>query len=379
MPKIKIYKNILMVIVLISAVDSLLLSQSQSGDLNNDYFAQKTILSSMIRVADYQIENPSRHSSKNRDFLNGWVPSSFYTGIMALYRASGDDKYLNNAIAWGKENNWSPGPRLRHADDLCCGQTYLELYQIKKDDEMLNPIKERIDSLINSPRSGRTDWWWCDALYMAPPVLARLGKITGQKKYYNYLHEMFWDTALFLFDREEGLFYRDENYFYRRSANGKKVFWSRGNGWVMGGIVRVLQYLPAKDKKRDRYIQLFKTMAASIIKLQGDDGLWRSDLLDPAEFPAPESSGSGFYCYALAWGVNQGILDKAIFLPAIMKAWNGLENCVHPNGKIGWVQPIGKSPAAVTKDATQAYGAGAFLLAGSEMIKLIDENKPMVR
>jgi unsaturated rhamnogalacturonyl hydrolase len=345
---------------------------NKTSEANMDIYSPEKIIELMKKVCDYQIVNPSHHYSKNKDFPNGWVPASFYTGVMATYYTTKDNKYLDQALKWAEENNWQPGPRLRVADDHCCGQTYLELYMIKKDPKMITPIKATFDSIMANPKPGREDWWWCDALFMGPPTLARLGAATGKKKYFNFMHEMYWDTAQLLFSKEDGFFYRDQRYFYRRTKHGNKVFWSRGNGWVMAGIARLLPCLPKKDSYRDWYVHLLKTMAMSVIKLQGEDGLWRSSLLDPGEFPAPETSGSGFFCYAITWGINNGLLDRDAYLPAVKKAWKGLVKAVHPNGKIGWVQAIGRNPDVVSYDDTHAYGAGAFLLAGSELIKLFE-------
>jgi rhamnogalacturonyl hydrolase YesR len=259
---------------------------------------------------------------------------------------------------------------LRHADDHAKGQTYLELYELKNDPKRIAHIRQTFDSLIADPKLGREDWWWCDALFMAPPVLAKLSAATGDTKYNTFLHSMFWDSYDFLYDRSENLFYRDAGYFDKRTPTGKKVFWARGNGWVMGGTVRVLQSLPKTDPKYTRYVELLKSMAASIRRIQGSDGLWRPSLLDADEVPHPETSGSAFFCYALAWGINNGILDKNEYVPVVTKAWVALNNLVTSDGKLQWVQPIGASPDKVTKDNFQEYGAGAFLLAASEIIKL---------
>ncbi|HEV2762730.1 MAG TPA: glycoside hydrolase family 88 protein, partial [Pyrinomonadaceae bacterium] len=214
------------------------------------------------------------------------------------------------------------------------------------------------------------DWWWCDALFMAPPVLARLHAATGERKYLDFMHAMWWDTTDFLFDPAESLYYRDQNFVGKLNANGRKIFWARGNGWVMGGTVRVLQHLPANDPQRARYVELLKRMAASVSRLQGEDGLWRPSLLDPREAPVPETSSTGFFCYALAWGINQGHLERGTYLPVVRKAWRGLVGSVREDGKLGWVQRIGYAPDKVTAEDNQEYGSGAFLLAGSEMLRL---------
>ena len=326
----------------------------------------------MKQVARYQIENPTHHRSQNRDYPNGWVPASFYIGVMGAFEATGDKYYSEHATRWAKMNNYTMGPRLRHADDHACGSVYLSLHPNLKSDERLTAIKTVYDELMANPKPGREDWWWCDALFMSPPTLAQLGTVTGNKKYHKFLHEMYWDTAEYLFDKNDGLFFRDQRYFFRRSQNGEKVFWSRGNGWVIAGLPRIIANLPEKDKQRESYIELFKTLALSLKDLQGVDGYWRSSLLDSDEYPNPESSGSGFITYALAWGINQGHLDAETYKPMVMKGWSALSRAVHGSGKIGWVQDIGMDPRDVSFDDTHAYGAGAFLLAGSEMLKLIE-------
>ncbi len=211
---------------------------------------------------------------------------------------------------------------------------------------------------------------------MAPPVFAKLSAITGNMKYLDVMDQMWDDTTTLLYDTEEHLYYRDTRFKVNpdgsgpREKNGEKIFWSRGNGWVMGGIVRVLEHMPADYPQRLKYVKLFKDMAARLASIQGSDGLWRSSLLDPDSYPNPETSGTAFFCYSLAWGINNGILDQDRYLPVVTKAWRGLVGSVHESGKLGWVQAIGHKPESVTSESTEVYAVGAFLLAGSEVIKL---------
>jgi rhamnogalacturonyl hydrolase YesR len=333
---------------------------------DQDQFSKTFITNQMKKVCDWQLNNPVTINEKNE---NDWARAAFYTGVMATYQTTKDEKYLQAAIAWSESFDWKLAKRFRHADDHAKGQTYLEIYTLKKDARMIEDTKNTFDSLILTARAGREDWWWCDALYMAPPVLARLAAATGDKKYLDYLNTMFWDTYDFLYDKEEHLFYRDKSYFDKKTPSGKKTFWARGNGWVMGGTVRVLQYLPKDNPEYSRYVALLKEMAASVKKIQSKDGLWRPSLLDENEVPHPETSGSAFFCYALAWGINNGILDKKEYLPVVQKAWKGLNTYVTAEGKLQWVQPIGAAPDKVTIDNNQEYGSGAYLLAGSELVK----------
>jgi rhamnogalacturonyl hydrolase YesR len=358
-------KTLIICSLLIGATASF--AQTRPPAVRDQTYSKQAIQDAMLRVFEWQVANPVEINLRNS---NLWARAAFYTGVMSAYRSTGDKKYLDAAMRWASGREWKLGERPRHADDQSPGQTFLELYMDQKDPIRLASTRSTLDAMIADPQPGREDWWWCDALFMAPPVLARLYAITGDEKYLTFLHKMWWDTTDFLFEPSENLYYRDKNYIGKLTPNGKKVFWARGNGWVMAGTVRVLQYLPKTDPNRIRYIELLKKMAAAVSKVQGADGLWRPSLLDPLDAPVPETSSTGFFCYAIAWGINQGYLDRQTYLPVVRKAWSGLQTAVHPDGKLGWVQPIGAAPASVTFDNNQEYGSGAFLLAGTEIARL---------
>ncbi|HVU08779.1 MAG TPA: glycoside hydrolase family 88 protein [Verrucomicrobiae bacterium] len=348
-------------------------------------FTPKAILDVMQRVADWQLTNPAAKIAPT-----DWIQGAGYAGFMALAGISGDVKYRDAMLAMSEKNQWKPGPRKYHADDQCVGQTYAELYFLYRDPKMLAPLRERFDDILAHP-SDAPDlnfkqphgkalelWSWCDSLFMAPPTWVCLYRATGDEKYLNFALTNFWRTTDYLYDTNEHLYFRDSTYFDKREANGQKVFWSRGNGWVFAGIVRILQYLPANHPDRARFEKLFKDMADKILACQQSDGLWRASLLDPESYPAQETSGSGFFTYALAWGVNQGLLDRAKFEPAVRKAWTALTGCVEPDGKLIHVQPIGADPKHFDPDSTEPYGVGAFLLAGSEVYRMAVLEEPRI-
>ena len=334
------------------------------------------VLTAMQRVADWQLANPSKHK------LTDWTQGAGYAGLMALAGISGDAKYRDAMLAMGATNEWKPGPRRYHADDQCVGQTYCELYYLYRQPKLIAPLQAKYDDILEHPSTvtnlqfnqpkgiAGENWSWCDALFMGPPTWVRLYAATGDEKYLDFAVKNWWRTTDYLYDKDEHLFFRDSTYFKRTEANGKKVFWGRGNGWVMGGLVRTLQYLPMNHPDRPRFEQLFKDMAAKILTCQQPDGLWRASLLDPDSYPLKETSGSGFYTYALAWGVNQGLLDRAQFEPVVRKAWAALVGCVDADGKLTHVQPIGADPKKFAEDSTEVYGVGAFLLAGSEVYRM---------
>jgi rhamnogalacturonyl hydrolase YesR len=243
----------------------------------------------------------------------GWEMAAFYTGLMALSTISSKPYYFEALKAIGEVNRWKLGDRIYHADDHCVGQLYLGLYARFKEIEMLADIKMKFDWIINHRhaqgieyKQSKNRWTWSDALFMSPPVWTKLSALTGEKKYIDYMDGEWWLVTEHLYDKDEHLFFRDERYFEQRSKNGEKIFWGRGNGWVIAALARVLENMPKDYPSRDRYINLFQEMANKMAEIQPDDGLWRTSLLDPGSYPAQEASGSGFICYALTWGINHG-------------------------------------------------------------------------
>lgn len=324
----------------------------------------------MRKVNDWQVAHP-RMKPNDRN----WERGTWYTGVMAAYNATGDEKFLQQAMAWGKQHQWQVGTERSGANKLFCVETWAELYFIKKDRTMIDPTIQWLNTVAGNSPAGAKVWYleggrrYADSLYGAC-TLAMLAKATGDKKYIGYMNDFFWDVHAELFDKDDGLFYRDKRFIGQTTKNRKKVFWSRGNGWVLGGIVRILEYLPEDDPQRPRYVELLKTMAAAIAKCQGADGLWRPNLADPDDVAVPETSGTGFFCYGIAWGINHGLLDRAAYEPVVRKAWAGLVKSVSADGQVQWGQPVGDRPVSLQQQQTHEYVTGTFLLAGSEMLKL---------
>ena len=341
-------------------------------------------LAVMELVANMQIRNynkslalPAKWEHDRKPWA--WTYGTFYIGLAELAKVSEDSSYYDFLKSVGNKLNWQPGPRKFHADDLCVSQMYAEMYSMYRDTTMLNPTLKRLDYLIQHPKTIALDhslkgsnerWSWCDALFMAPTVFARAGIITGKDKYYRFMDKEFWATRDTLFNSNDSLFYRDTRYKIIKELNGKNVYWARGNGWVIGGLTIIIDNLHAKSPLRDKYIALYKKMIIKVANLQDESGFWHSSLLDPDSYPMPETSSSSFFTYGLAWGINRGFIDPEKYKPLAEKGWDALLTAIHPDGKLGWVQPIGADPKKVSFDDTDVYGVGAFLLAGSEILKM---------
>lgn len=346
------------------------------GSYNKDVFSKKYIKDKIEKVSLWQLNNPSERDMRH------WTNATFYSGLFSAWQTTKNKSLYQALMGMGDSQNWKPYNRWFHADDIAICQTYLDLYHKEKKIAMIQPTIDVINKFVAKPYPSKKDiekikLWWCDALFMVPPVFVKLTKETGDKSYLAFNDIYYKECYDLLYNKEESLFARDLNYVIkedgstRREKNGELIFWSRGNGWVMGGLALVLTDLPSTYKERPFYEQLFKEIAARIAKLQPEDGLWRTSLLDTESYSNGEVSGSAFFCYALAWGINNGLLDES-YLPVVKKSWIALIQCVNDEGRVGWVQPITDSPQAKfsADSSSESYGPGAFLLAASEVIKL---------
>lgn len=339
------------------------------------------VLSVARKVADWQVKEFPNNPYAVKE-PKGWIAGALYLGMYDWAELSGEEGYFNWLKKVFNRQYWQVADRMYHADDVCVSQTYIDMYNKYKEEKMLLPTLARIDWVINNPSKGGLDidyskplsyerWSWCDALFMAPGVYTRLYTLTGNKKYMIFSDAEFKATYNHLYDKEEHLFFRDSRYFNQKEANGKKVFWGRGNGWVIGGLAEILKTLPENDTEyRPFYQQLFCELSERLAGLQNKDGFWHASLLDPDSYPSPETSATGFIVYGLAYGVNQGYLPADKYLPVIEKGWKALVSAVEPDGKLGWVQPVGADPKKVTRDMTELYGTGALLMAAVEIYKL---------
>ena len=339
------------------------------------------VIATLKRSADWQIANRTEQN------LNGWIIAPFYDGLLRTADATGDANYLAEVLDLADAAHWAPGTRTYHADDHAVGHAWVDIFLIDQtkayrltrtenrlDRVIANPITEALEfgKPVTTPGVRVTDrWTWCDALYMAPPTLARLYSATGDTTYLDFLKQEYLYTYNLLYDSAEGVFYRDSRYIDDLTPNGKKVFWSRGNGWVYGGLALLLDYLPQDHEDRPFYEGLFQDMTVAVIAAQQSDGLWRPSLADPDHIPVGETSGSGFFTFGLAWGINNGLLDRATYWPVAEAGWRGLLTRLGTNGLVGYVQQPGAAPAAFTATSTREYGTGAFLLAGSEVLRAI--------
>ena len=322
--------------------------------------------------------------SRNRTWPSHiWTRAVYYEGLMALYSIDKQKAYYNYAVDWGAKHNWSlrDGIKTRNGDNQACGQTYIDLYLIDKNKSHIDSIKASIDLMMQSDKID--DWHWVDAIQMAMPVFAKLGVIYKDTNYFNRMYQMYAFTKYKhgengLFNAAEGLWWRDKDFDPPyKEPNGEDCYWSRGNGWVVAALVRILNTIPKNETHRAEYLSDYKNMMRALAKIQRNDGYWNASLHDSTNFGGKELTGTSLFVYGMAWGINNKILDAKTYLPIVTKAWNAMaKESVHANGFLGWVQGTGKEPKEsqpVTYDREpdfEDFGLGCFLLAGSEVYKI---------
>lgn len=340
-------------------------------ELTNQYFMNKWPDAGKSIITDK--ERPS----------NIWTRAVYYEGLMALHAINPQPKYYDYAYQWGEKHQWNlrDGVKTRNADNQACGQTYIDLFQTDKKTFQILNIKTSIDSMMASSKID--DWNWIDAIQMAMPVFAKLGVIYNNNDYFKRMYEMYAFTKYKhggkgLYNPADHLWWRDKDFVPPyKEPNGDNCYWSRGNGWVVAALVRVLNTIPKNETHRSEYLDDYMNMISALVPLQRTDGFWNVSLHDNTHFEGKELSGTALFTYGMAWGVNNGLLNRKEYLPVILKAWNAMvKESVHANGMLGYVQGTGKEP----KDSQpvsynkipdfEDYGLGCFLLAGTEVYKL---------
>lgn len=349
---------------------------------------QKETLNTLIKVNKHYMKNnpdctlPSFVKGKMRA-SNIWTRTVYYEGLLALYSIYPDTEYYAYAYQWGDFHKWGMwrGTTTRHADNYACGQVYIDMYNLCPKPEILLNVKSNLNMLVNTPQIN--EWWWIDAIQMGMPGFAKMGKLTGEQKYFDKMWQMYEYTRNQhgehgMFNQKDGLWWRDQDFDPPyKEPNGEDCYWSRGNGWVYAALVRVLDEIPANEVHRQDYINDFLTMSKAIKACQREDGFWNVSLHDPNHFGGKELTGTSLFVYGMAWGIRNGLLDRDEYLPIVLKAWNAMvKDAVHPDGFLGYVQGTGKEPKdgqPVTYDSKPDFddlGTGCFLLAGSEIYKL---------
>lgn len=335
-----------------------------------------------------------------------WDNAAYHVGNMEAYYTTGIEVYRNYSSTWAARNSWKGATSTNKAswkysygenmdyvlfgDWQICFQTYIDLYNTERMEskgKINDPTKvERAIEVMSYEMSTpqKDYWWWADSLFMVMPLMTKMYVLTGNEQYLDKQYEYFKYAAEEcpggekngMWDEEYKLFHRDGKYIYpkHKTDNGKKDFWARGSGWVFAGLARVLSDMPTDYKHRDYFLDKYLKMAEGVKAVQQTEGFWSRSMADRAHADGFESSGTSFFTYGLAWGINSGYLDRNTYLDTCLKGWYFLYNtALQDDGTVGYVQPIGensKQSLNIGGRNSANFGVGAFLLAASEISKL---------
>lgn len=327
----------------------------------------------MERVNDYWISQTPEPGEC------GWERAAYYLGNMAAYEVLGKPEYLQRAVAWANRNSWNfydnKNFQTTNADNLSCGETYMDLMLQYHVDGDWSAIKKTMEFTASDPANDY--WWWVDTMYMALNFYNRVGLYLEDDRLLEKAWRLFRNSRVErrCYDEEEHLWFRDEDFLPEkaRTCSGKKVFWSRGNGWVFAGLARTLRTLPQSAPHYEEYKNIFLDMVEALCCCQSEDGFWRTSLLEPEEFPMPETSGTALHVLGLLIGVRLGLLGEK-HLACAYKGFDALNReAVEPSGRIGWVQIVALKPGPVQKEWANDYAVGTYLLICRELIGLMQK------
>lgn len=340
---------------------------------------QDDVIDRIRLAAQWQMDHPTDYGDLE------WHVAPFYTALTDLYEVTGDVSYLEYLKAIGEKNKWAIHTRPYHADDHAVGLAYIKLAKHYDDTAMYAAVKKEFDWILTHlpekyikgdngvvrKRYNRQRWNWCDALYMAPPVWAAMADITANDVYLEYMVEEWHQAYEWYWSEADSLFFHDRRDIKKVSLNGEGVFWARGDGWVHAGLVELLQYLPQDHKDHPFFLQTFQTLSHKLLLIQKENGTWAPSLLDPTDPAQDDISGSVFYVYGLAWGINQGWLDADMYRQAVLDGWQALCERQDAEGRLKNIQPVGGFPEAFDPQNTEIFGVGGFISAGTEVYKMI--------
>lgn len=355
--------------------------------------ALDTVSVTMVTDAamQWQMENYARMQQTRWDGDNSWANGIYLTAAYewGLIRKNAEmtDWVKERAAKMQYEQGNSSYTSVYSADNIIVSMLYADLYDQDRDERVLHPSVARLQFIVNNPSSvtslkidttdhnftSKQRWAWCDALYMAPQVFARYAVLWNDPSMLEFMDKEYHATTDYLLDTTYNFYYRDSNYFGKKEANGKPVFWGRGQGWVIAGLARMIPYLPEEWSGRQYYIDLYKKMIDALVSVQSEAGNWYVTMLDPESYPTPEMSSTGFITYALWWGINAGILDEAAYLESATKGWQALVHAVQPDGMLGYVQAVGEKPEHITADMTEVYGPAAMAFTAMEILKYLQK------
>lgn len=293
------------------------------------------------RVAERYLASPYGGYGRTRPINHIPYPETCtWYGALTFAELAGDTELGKRLVdrfmpLFGDQKNLIPVPD--HVDYTVFAAVPLEIFMRTKDLPYLNLGLEMADKQWSEPfgpRANEESWqyyrkgltWqtrmWIDDMFMITAVQAQAYRATGERKYVDRAAR---EMVLYLdsLQQPNGLFYH---------APDVPFFWGRGNGWMAAGMSELLRSLPDDNPDRERIMEGYRTMMSSLLKYQGDDGMWRQLIDKPESWP--ETSCSAMFTFAMITGVKNGWLDGKTYGPPARRGWLGVIRYLDENADV---------------------------------------------
>lgn len=300
----------------------------------------------MIKASSYWVTTSADHAANN------WSNASFHVGNLAQVRTTGISNH--KTWPWTQANQWLLPTDTAHpfaADAQASGEAYLDVWFFHQENRVLDPLRANLAAEAASVAEGHTRYWSTpDAINFSLPSFTRIGLMDGKPELLDASRTLFRDAKRRMFSDLTGLWLGN----------------AQANGFAATGLAKAVLALPADSPFRAEYARTLKRQAEALRWLQRPDGFWNAELV----LGGKEASSTALITYALAAGVNAGVLDAAVYTPIVQKGWTALTTgALQSSGALGYVQPRGSHQQAGVAD-TAAFGVGALLIAGQQVAKL---------
>jgi unsaturated rhamnogalacturonyl hydrolase len=216
---------------------------------------------------------------------------------------------------------------------------------------------------------------WLDDLYMSVPALAQMGKLTGERKYFDDAAKQIIQFSSRMFNKDLGVYMHG---WVQGMTTHPEFHWARANGWAIMAMVELLDVLPDNHPSRETILGLLRAHVKGIASYQAGNGFWHQ-LLDRNDSYL-ETSATAIYAYCIAHAINKGWVDAVAYAPMASLAWNAVATKVNDKGQVEGTcvgTGMGFDPAFYyyrPVNVFAAHGYGPVLLAGAEMIELVKKN-----
>ena len=170
---------------------------------------------------------------------------------------------------------------------------------------------------------------WLDDMYMAIPALSQMGKMTGDKKYFDDAIRQVKSFSKRMFNKEKNIYMHG---WVESMETHPEFHWARANGWALLAMTELLDVLPNNYPGRKEVLDQFKSLAKGLASYQSSNGMWHQ-LLDRNDSYL-ETSATAIYAYCIAHACNNNWIDPVTYAPMAMLAWNAVTTKINEKGQV---------------------------------------------